>query len=358
MLNLLIACFLSVIVTPNLLAMVTKASPKVGPFKLKSSEMKKFDNGEYQVKRYENLNGYFIEQRQSFPVVLITDFFRESIVVNQQVLSVFIKTFLGDIGIQEDELQLYYNVMTAEKTSLKNIVCYGNTKIFMGMPSCDQYKVFSPETRLLAKYNTYYNMDTQLDHLNKVILHHLDNNAKKRTVKISQQFKINSVFVEDYYLIIGSYIVTSDHKYATNKYRIDVYNAEQFSKNNDVSESNGNSNDLAYAVGMNICIPSKDLTHDEAQSNKPIYKIETIFNDANNIYCVMLNQVTKKRTSIQLDLDRKAFKISGVTDGLYFIFDYDKPKLTNEVITYFNSVDGKKDKKVLMIIVILQKMKK
>lgn len=296
---------------------------EVGPFKLKKQIEGDLTNGIFPSKRYEDKNGYFVEVQQSFPMQLKTNYDIEAqevtennvpmtyVKIDNNALSLLMTSLLGDIeeDAEKKHPNLYYDVKvnTVDNVRTKSetiITCYGENK---------RYCCFSLESKLLAKYSTYFDPSINKDDRDKIFLHHLNNMEKKAILNIAKNLKVDSIFFNHQFLIVGSHIYDSTgQKIINNQYHIDLYNTI------DMLRLDINSNQVWHYLSIDIQKPEKNI------ETEPLFKLISVNAD---YYCILQNLKTKHYTYISylsrlIELDTFCYPKSDLT--IDFLFS--KPK--------------------------------
>jgi hypothetical protein len=271
------------------------------PFECTESKAGNLKYDIYPTKIYTDAaHNCYVEVRQTCPMTLITnahiraeevtknvwsmqkgDEIKTCTEIDQIALSLFMNSFLGDIEKEGEkkDLTFYYDVAPNIHNGRQNtetvITCYRESSMGICVPEKDKrYRCFSLESRLLALYSTYHGLSSKRDDRNKVTLRHLDNIKKECVINISNQFEVQSIFLEGYFLIVGSYVNGPNLSgIVKNKYRIDIYDAEQFSndKNNDTNIN------VFYYLGIDIEEKeSENIENEQAKSKDPLFKLITV----------------------------------------------------------------------------------
>lgn len=311
--------FLCLTIHHSLLVMET-----IGPFTLVPLEkIDSIDDASlYPTKRYQDDQGHYVELIQSFPVRLNTNFFIEAKMeykydpylafenrkyskINKSRLSLLMNSFLGDIQIKNRKSLPWY--CTVRENSDKNnptiIECY-REHTRDNIP----YKVFrffSINHRLLGTYSTYFdeaaigNDLNFIDYRHTIFLRQLSNVLKERVININKYFNIESIFLQDYFLIVGSYVPGPYDTDDKNKYHIDIYDAKKFATNPKALDQDDKNSDVPYYLSIDI---EDKLTNKDIWKKYPTFKLVTITDDG---YCILQNQITKAHVKIPFLHERR-----------------------------------------------------
>lgn len=193
------------------------------------------------------------------------------------------------------------------------------------------FRFFSQQYRLAGRYDIHcdlsYIMYDQLEPKedgHKILLYHLDDLSKKRVIQINKWFKIESVFLEKYFLVFGSFVYENFIK-AKNKYHIDIYTAEEFCKYGDmplldgeIENLNSEQHDVSYFLSIDI--EKQNMTNEEKNAFEPIFKLLTILDDQ---YCILYNQATSQNVKISFLDNQTSQKI--IIDDLTIIYNTNNP---------------------------------
>jgi hypothetical protein len=218
-------------------------------------------------------------------------------IIDEARLRLLMNTFLGKIEKDQDRPSLDYTIQPNIDTEKPTIIeCCRHAKSAMGVSSSERYRCFSLESRLLAIYSTAFNSSCPkpYDKRYQITLQHLDNPLKKHTIFTNEDLEIQSIFLDGPYLIVGS----NHGQYSDNKhtYRIDIYDAREFSNNANILTSANDNSSVSYFLGIDIEIDAQFSaeTQENIKNKYAPCKLLTI----NNNCCVLeITQTTDDQSS-------------------------------------------------------------